>query len=354
MGLEGGSLSGMKLGLNLGLFATAVADNFMLVEEAERLGYDSVWTAEAYGSDAVTPLAYIAARTERIKLGTGVMQMPARTPAMTAMTASALDRMSDGRMLLGLGVSGPQVVEGWHGRPYGKPLGVTREYIEILRAMLARKEPVAYDGDFYQLPYTGDGATGLGKPLKLMNAPKNPRIPIYIAAIGPKNVTLAAEVADGWLPVFFSPERTNEVFRSGLDEGFGRSGVADKGTVFDIAPTVTALVTDDVEAGRLQMKPNLALYIGGMGAKNKNFYNDLARRYGYEAEAQHIQDLYLAGKKLEATMAVPDELVDEVCLVGPAERIRDRLDAWRDAGVSTLILGTSDVTTLRTVAELNG
>lgn len=354
MGLEGGSLSGMKLGLNLGLFATAVADNFMLVEEAERLGYDSVWTAEAYGSDAVTPLAYIAARTERIKLGTGVMQMPARTPAMTAMTASALDRMSDGRMLLGLGVSGPQVVEGWHGRPYGKPLGVTREYIEILRAMLARKEPVAYDGDFYQLPYTGDGATGLGKPLKLMNAPKNPRIPIYVAAIGPKNVTLAAEVADGWLPVFFSPERTNEVFRSGLDEGFGRSGVADKGTVFDIAPTVTALVTDDVEAGRLQMKPNLALYIGGMGAKNKNFYNDLARRYGYEAEAQHIQDLYLAGKKLEATMAVPDELVDEVCLVGPAERIRDRLDAWRDAGVSTLILGTSDVTTLRTVAELNG
>ncbi len=344
----------MKLGLNLGLFATAVADNFMLVEEAERLGYDSVWTAEAYGSDAVTPLAYIAARTERIKLGTGVMQMPARTPAMTAMTASALDRMSDGRMLLGLGVSGPQVVEGWHGRPYGKPLGVTREYIEILRAMLARKEPVAYDGDFYQLPYTGDGATGLGKPLKLMNAPKNPRIPIYVAAIGPKNVTLAAEVADGWLPVFFSPERTNEVFRSGLDEGFGRSGVADKGTVFDIAPTVTALVTDDVEAGRLQMKPNLALYIGGMGAKNKNFYNDLARRYGYEAEAQHIQDLYLAGKKLEATMAVPDELVDEVCLVGPAERIRDRLDAWRDAGVSTLILGTSDVTTLRTVAELNG
>lgn len=344
----------MKLGLNLGLFATAVADNFRLVEEAERLGYDSVWTAEAYGSDAVTPLAYIAARTERIKLGTGVMQMPARTPAMTAMTASALDRMSDGRVLLGLGVSGPQVVEGWHGRPYGKPLGVTREYIEILRAMLARKEPVAYDGDFYQLPYTGDGATGLGKPLKLMNAPKNPRIPIYLAAIGPKNVTLAAEVADGWLPVFFSPERTNDVFRSRLDEGFGRSGVADKGAVFDIAPTVAALVTDDVEAGRLQMKPNLALYIGGMGAKNKNFYNDLARRYGYEAEAQHIQDLYLAGKKMEATMAVPDDLVDEVCLVGPAERIKDRLDAWRDAGVSTLILGTSDITTLRTVAELNG
>lgn len=344
----------MKLGLNLGLFATAVADNFMLVEEAENLGYESVWTAEAYGSDAVTPLAYIAAKTERIKLGTGVMQMPGRTPAMTAMTATSLDRMSNGRMLLGLGVSGPQVVEGWHGRPYGKPLGVTREYIEILRTMFERKEPVAYQGTYYQLPYNGAGATGLGKPLKLMNRPKNPDIPIYLAAIGPKNVTLTAEIADGWLPVFFSPERTRSVYQPRLDEGFAKSRNPDKGATFDIAPTVAALVTDDIEGGRLQMKPTLALYIGGMGSKGRNFYNDLARRYGYEAEAENIQSLYLEGKKMEATLAVPDALVDEVCLVGPRERIGDRLEAWREAGVSTLVVGASDVTTLRTIAELNG
>lgn len=344
----------MKLGLNLGLFATAVADNFLLVDEAEQLGYDSVWTAEAYGSDAVTPLAYIAAKTERIKLGCGVMQMPARTPAMTAMTAASLDRMSNGRMLLGLGVSGPQVVEGWHGRPYGKPLGVTREYIEILRAIMARKEPVTYEGQYYQLPYRGPDASGLGKPLKLMARPKNPDIPIYLAAIGPKNVSLSAEVADGWLPVFFSPERTREVYEPRLKEGFEASGNPDKASVFEIAPTVASLVTDDVEAGRLQMKPNLALYIGGMGSKGRNFYNDLAHRYGYEEAAEKIQTLYLEGKKMEATMAVPDSLVDEVCLVGPKERIRDRLDAWREAGVSTLIVGATDVATLRTIAELNG
>jgi F420-dependent oxidoreductase-like protein len=344
----------MKLGLNLGLYGTAVADNFMLVEEAERLEYDSVWTAEAYGSDAVTPLAYIAARTERIKLGTGVLQMPARTPAMTAMTASSLDRMSNGRMLLGLGVSGPQVVEGWHGRPYGKPLGVTREYIEILRAMFERKEPVVYDGTYYQLPYRGEGATGLGKPLKLMSRPKSPDIPIYLAAIGPRNVSLAAEIADGWLPVFFSPERTREVYQQQLDDGFAASGNPNKADEFDIAPTVASLVTDDIEAGRLQMKPNLALYIGGMGSKGRNFYNDLARRYGFEEAAENIQSLYLAGKKMEATMAVPDELVDEVCLIGTKDRIRDRLDAWRDAGVSTLVVGATDVATLRTIAEVNG
>jgi F420-dependent oxidoreductase-like protein len=326
----------------------------MLVEEAELLGFDSVWTAEAYGSDAITPLAYIAAKTERIKLGAGVMQMPARTPAMTAMTASSLDRMSNGRMLLGLGVSGPQVVEGWHGRPYGKPLGVTREYIEILRAMFERKEPVEYDGTYYQLPYRGDDATGLGKPLKLMNRPRNPNIPIYLAAIGPNNVTLSAEVADGWLPVFFSPERTREVYQPHLDEGFARSGDPAKSETFDIAPTVAALVTDDIEAGRLQMKPNLALYIGGMGSKGRNFYNDLACRYGYEAEAEEIQNLYLDGKKMDATMAVPDALVDEVCLVGSKEQIRDRLDAWREAGVSTLVIGASDLATLRTIAEING
>jgi F420-dependent oxidoreductase-like protein len=342
----------MLLGLNLGLFGSAVAGNFGLIERAEQLGYDSVWTAEAYGSDAATPLAYIAARTERIKLGTGVMQMPARTPAMTAMTATTIDQMSNGRFLLGLGVSGPQVVEGWHGRPYGKPLGVTREYVEILRKIFARTELVTHEGAYYQLPYRGEDATGLGKPLKIMSKPKNPNLPIYIAAIGPKNVELTAEIADGWLPVFFSPERTRDVYEPRLSAGFAKSGDTEKSASFDVAPTVAALVTDDLEAGRMQMKPSLALYIGGMGAKGTNFYNDLARRYGYEEAAETIQNLYLEGKKMEATMAVPDALVDEVCLVGTRDRIKDRLEVWKDAGVTTLIVGASDHPTVKTIAEL--
>jgi F420-dependent oxidoreductase-like protein len=341
----------MKIGLNIGYFGTAIADDFGLITEAERLGYESVWTAEAYGSDAVTPLAFIAARTEKIKIGSAVLQMAARTPAMTAMTAATLDQMSGGRLLLGLGVSGPQVVEGWHGRPYGKPLGVTREYVEILRKIFARKEPVTYDGAYYQMPYAGEGATGLGKPLKIMSKPKNPDLPIYIAAIGPKNVELTAEIADGWLPIFFSPERTATVYQPLLEAGFARSGDDAKADRFDIAPTVSALVIDDVDAGRLQMKPALALYIGGMGAKGRNFYNDLARRYGYEEAAENIQDLYLDGKRMEATMAVPDALVDEVCLVGPADKVKDRLAAWDDAGVTNLIIAASDITTLRTIAE---
>lgn len=342
----------MKLGLNIGYFGTAIADSFGLISAVEDLGYDSVWTAEAYGSDAVTPLAWIAARTERIKIGSAVFQMPARTPAMTAMTATTLDVMSNGRFLLGLGVSGPQVVEGWHGRPYGKPLGVTREYVAILRKMFARDEPVTHDGAHYQLPYTGEGATGLGKPLKLMFRPKNPDLPIYIAAIGPKNVQLTAEIADGWLPIFLSPQRVRENYGELLETGFGLSGEENKAETFTIAPTVSALVTDDLDAGRLSMKPTLALYMGGMGAKGKNFYNDLACRYGYEADAEKIQDLYLAGRKMEATMAVPDALVDELCLVGSRERIRDSLEAWSEAGVTLLIVGTPDIPTLRVLAEL--
>ena len=342
----------MRLGLNIGYFGTAIADDFTLISTAEDLGFDSVWTAEAYGADALTPLAWIAARTTRIKVGAGVFQIPARTPGMTAMTASTLDIMSDGRFLLGLGVSGPQVVEGWHGRPYGKPLGVTREYVAIVRKMLARDEPVSFDGANYQLPYVGDGATGLGLPLKLMHRPKNADLPIYIAAIGPKNVSLTAEIADGWLPVFLSPERVSETYGPHLAAGFERSGEDGKEGRFDIAPTLTAVVTDDVDNGRLSVKPFLALYIGGMGAKGRNFYNDLACRYGYEAEAEKIQDLYLAGKKMEATMAVPDALVDELALVGSKERIADRLDAWRDAGVTTMIISTSDIATMRVMAEL--
>ena len=341
----------MNLGLNIGYFGTAISDNFGLIAAAEDMGYDSVWTAEAYGADALTPLAWIAARTERIKIGSAVFQIPARTPAMTAMSAMTLDVMSNGRFLLGLGVSGPQVVEGWHGKPFGKPLQVTREYVAIVRKMLARDEPVEYDGTYYQLPYQGDDASGLGKPLKMMMKPKNPNLPILIAAIGPKNVELTAEIADGWLPVFFSPERSASIYRPLLDAGFERSGENDKAERFQIVPTVSAIVTDDLDAGRLQMKPFLALYIGGMGAKGRNFYNDLACRYGYEKEAEQIQDLYLAGKKMEATLAVPDALVDETCLVGSSERIKDRLESWEEAGVSTLNIATTDLTTLRTIAE---
>lgn len=342
----------VKLALNIGYYGTAIADDFSIIELAEDLGFDSVWTAEAYGSDALTPLAWIAARTTRIRIGSGVFQMPARTPAMTAMTAATIDQMSGGRFLLGLGVSGPQVVEGWHGRAFGKPLTVTREYVAVVRAMLARDAPVAFEGSVYRLPYDGDDATGLGKPLKMMIGPSNRNLPIYLAAIGPRNVELTAEIADGWLPIFFSPERTSEIYAPLLEAGFARSDVDDKRSVFDIAPTVSALVTDDLASARLQMKPQLGLYIGGMGAKGRNFYNDLARRYGYEREAEEIQDLYLAGKKMEATMAVPDSLVDEVCLIGSKDMIKDRLDAWRDAGVGTLILGTSDTTTMRVIAEL--
>ena len=341
----------MRLGLNIGYYGTAIADNFSLIELVEDLGYDSVWTAEAYGSDALTPLAWIAARTERIRVGSAVFQMPARTPAMTAMTAATIDQMSHGRFLLGLGVSGPQVVEGWHGRAFGKPLQVTREYVEIVRRILARDQPVEFAGTYYELPYRGDDATGLGKPLKSMIGPTNSELPIYLAAIGPRNVELTAEIADGWLPVFYSPERSASQYGPLLRSGFDASGDPAKAEHFDIAPTVTALITDDVESGRLQMKPQLALYIGGMGAKGRNFYNDLARRYGFEEAAETIQDLYLAGKKMEATMAVPDELVDEVCLVGSAEAVTDRLEAWKASGVGTLIVGSSDPTTLRVIAE---
>jgi len=342
----------VRLGLNLGYWGTALAGDTTLVTEAERLGYDSVWTAEAYGSDAVTPLAYLAARTERIKLGSGILQMPARTPAMTAMTAATLDEMSGGRFLLGLGVSGPQVVEGWHGRPYGKPLRMTREYIEIVRKILARDEPVEFDGEYYQMPYRGPGTTGVGKALKLISKPRNPNLPIYLAAIGPNNVRLAAEIADGWLPVFYSPEQAGSIFRPVLDEGFSRSGEAGKAERFDTAVSVLVFLDDNLERARLAAKPMLSLYIGGMGAKGKNFYHDLAHRYGYGDAADRIQESYLSGRKIEAMRAVPDELVDEVSLVGSRERVADRLEAWKESGVTTLIAGTTDLTTVRTLAEL--
>jgi F420-dependent oxidoreductase-like protein len=320
-----------------------------LAQEADRLGFHSVWTAEAYGSDAVTTLTWLAAKTEKINVGTAIMQMTARAPAMTAMTAATLDLLTGGRMLLGIGASGPQVVEGWHGVPYGKPVTRAREYVEIIRKILKREQPLEHHSEHYDIPCKG--GSGLGKPLKLIIHPLRSNIPIYLAAVGPKNVALAAEVADGWLPVFFSPERIG-VYREWLDEGFAKAGGGKDLTVFDIAPTATIVMGDDVAACRNTIKPHLALYIGGMGAREKNFYFNIACRYGYEEAARKIQDLYLAGKKMEAIAAVPDELVDEVALCGPRERIAERLEAWKTSGITTLICGASDIKTLRVMAEL--
>ncbi len=340
----------MKLGLNLGYLTRDRPTDMGLVLEAERLGYDSVWAAEAWGSDAVTVLSWVGARTTTINLGSAILQMPARTPSMTAMTAATLDRLSGGRVLLGLGLSGPQVVEGWHGEPYGKPLGKTREYVSIVRDALRREQPLTHEGTHYEIPYAGPEATGLGKPLKLMTHPLRSEIPIYLAAIGPKNVALTAEIADGWLPVFYSPERAADVFGPSLAAGLAKS--TNPGKAFDVAPSVAAVISDDVETARNRLRPQTALYVGGMGAKGRNFYNDLAARYGYEAEAERIQDLYLAGEKMAALAAVPDQLLDEVNLVGTRDMVRDRLDVWKGAGVSTMLVSVNDVSTLRTLAEL--
>jgi F420-dependent oxidoreductase-like protein len=344
----------MRLGINLGYqdWGTGLPAAVELAQEADRLGYSSGWTAEAYGTDAVTPLTWLMAHTERMSWGTSIMQMPARSPAMTAMTAATLDLMSNGRFLLGLGASGPQVSEGWHGDPYGKPLGKTREYVEIVRAILRREAPLEHHGTYYDIPYTGAGASGLGKPLKLIVHPKRADLPIYLAAIGPRNVALAAEIADGWLPMFFSPERLRATYGESLDGGFARAAADKSLDSFDIAPTAIVAIGDDLDALRSMVKPMVALYVGGMGARGKNFYNDLACRYGYEAAAKEIQDLYLDGKKGEAIGAVPDELVDEVSLLGPRERIADRLEAWKSSGITTLILGAGQPEALRVMAEL--
>jgi F420-dependent oxidoreductase-like protein len=339
----------MRLALSLNYSGAAMSLDIARIAEAERLGYDSVWTAEAYGSDAVVPAAWIAARTERIHIGTGIMQIPARTPAMTAMTAMTLDALSGGRFRLGLGVSGPQVAEGWHGQPFGKPLVKTREYIEIVRAVLRREKPVEFRGEYYQIPYAGPGATGLGKPLRSILHGRAD-LPIYLAAVGPKNVALAAEIADGWIPVFFSARRP-QLFQEWLSAGFKAAGRSPATSRFDVMPMVPVVVGDDVAACRAAVKPRLALYVGGMGARGRNFYNDIARRYGYEDAAQRIQDAYLAGRKDEATAAVPDALVDEVALCGPRERLRERLAEWKTSGATTLMV-TGDATAVRTMAEL--
>jgi F420-dependent oxidoreductase-like protein len=338
----------MRLGLQLGyddpLGAVALA------EEADRLGFHSVWTSEAYGSDAVTPMAWIAARTERINVGSGIMQMPARSPATTAATVATLDLLSGGRALLGLGTSGPQVAEGWHGQAWGKPLARTREYVEIVRTILRREAPLEHHGEHYDVPYTGAGATGLGKPLKLIIHPLRADVPVYLAAIGPQNVALAAEIADGWLPIFFSPERFASVHGPSLEEGFARRGGRPAG--WDLAPLVPIVVADDVQACRDVLKPLVALYVGGMGARGQNFYTRLARRYGFEDAAGRIQDLFLDGKKGDAAAAVPDQLVDEIALIGDRARIADRLAAWRACGATTLVLQARQPEALRLVAEL--
>jgi F420-dependent oxidoreductase-like protein len=330
----------VKLGLQIGY--DDPRGGVALAQEADRLGFDSVWTSEAWGADAVTVASWIAATTERVGIGTAIMQMPARTPATTVMTVATLDQLSGGRVLLGLGTSGPQVVEGWHGVPWGKPLLRTREYVEIVRAAL-RRETVEHHGEHYDIPYSRDGSTGLGKPLKLILKPLRREVPIYLAALGPKNVALAAEIADGWLPIFFSPERFHEVHGPSLTD-------APEG--FEVAPFCPVLVDDDVQACRDLLKPMLALYIGGMGARGKNFYNALTQRYGYEEAAKSIQDAFLDGRKSEAAMLVPDELVDEIALVGPKERIAERLERWREVGISTLVVQTKQKEALAVMAEL--
>jgi F420-dependent oxidoreductase-like protein len=312
-----------------------------LIKEAESLGFSSVWTAEAWGSDAVSPAAWILAQTEKIHVGTAIMQMPGRTPAMTAMTAMTLYALSEGRFILGLGPSGPQVVEGWHGVAYGRPLTRTKEYISIIRTILAREERLTHEGYHYQIPYRGEGATGLGKPLKSI-LHGDPALKIYTASISPKGMECAGEVADGVFPVWMNPERF-DIFDESLEKGFAKAGGGKSLADFEVAPFVTTIMGDDIEKCRAPVKASMALYIGGMGARGKNFYNDYAKRLGYEEAAVTIQDLYLDGKKAEAAAAVPDALIDDVALVGPEARIRDRLQIWKEAGrkghVGSMLIG---------------
>lgn len=340
----------MQLGIAMQYWGSGKGFDPELVKEADRLGYHSLWAAEAWGSDAVTVLAYAAAITEEIRLGAGILQMPARTPAMTAMTATTLNELSAGRFILGLGLSGPQVVEGWHGVAYGKPLGRTREYVEIVRRIVARGEPLTHAGDHYRIPYDGPDATGLGRPLKLLTHPSH-SLPIFLAAIGPKNVRLTAEIADGWLPVFYSPTHTPQVFGEILAEGFAAADENKRGR-FTIAPSATVVVTADKDAAIRAVKPHLALYIGGMGAKGRNFYNDLAVRYGFADAAAEVQELYLDGKRGAAVAAIPDDLVDAVTIIGEEAEVREKLTIWKESGVDLLLVNTPDPVTLRKLPEL--
>jgi len=340
----------MKLGLLTGYFGPDIRIDYDLILEAERLGYSSVWTSEAYGCDAIVPLAFVAAKTTTIGLGTAIMQMPARTPAMAAMTAMTIDRLSGGRFCLGIGPSGPQVVEGWHGVAYGRPLSRTREYVSIVRKVLAREGRLEHHGYHYQIPYTGEGATGLGKPLKsILHGRADMKI--YTAAITPKGLACSGEVADGVFPVWMDPDKP-ETLVPYIEEGFAKRDNAKSPGDFDIAPFVTCIVGDDIDNCRMPVKGMLALYIGGMGARGKNFYTDYAARLGYEEAALKIQDLYLDGKKAEAMAAVPDELADSISLVGTRERIAERIEAWKKSPATTLLLGAQQPEAIQLLAEL--
>lgn len=336
-------MTDLKIGIQMGYWGAAPNPQMVdIAQEAERLGYDAIFTAEAWGSDCFTPLSWIGAHTKRIRLGTGVVQLSARTPAATAMAALTLDHLSQGRMILGLGVSGPQVVEGWYGQPFAQPISRTREYVSIIRKILAREEPVTNDGKHYPLPYRGPGSWDLGKPLRAITHPLRADLPIFLGAEGPKNVTMAAELCDGWLPLYYSPYR-QEVY---ADQ------IKNRAPGFEIMQGVSINICDDVEEGLRPIKENLALYVGGMGAKKANFHNDLIGRMGLEAEAAEIQELFMAGKRDAAVAAVPSSFADEVSLVGPVARIKDRLQAWRDSPVTSLLVNARSQAELQTYAEL--
>jgi F420-dependent oxidoreductase-like protein len=326
----------LKLGYNTGYWGQGPPHGALdAIKDAERLGFDSIWTAEAYGSDAITPLAWWGAHTERVKLGTGIIQMSARTPSATAMAAMTLDHLSEGRFILGLGASGPQVVEGWYGQPYPKPLARTREYVEIVRSIIRRDQPVEYHGQFYDMPYKG--GTGLGKPLKSTIHPRRPQIPIYLGAEGPKNVALSAEICDGWLPLFFSPKE-DAFYRQCLAEGFAAAGDPGKADRFEVAATLMVIPGEDAEKCADMVRPFLALYAGGMGARGANFHFEVFARMGYEDVALKVQDLYLAGKKDEAAAAIPLQMVEDVALVGPPDKIKAELDQWRESCITTFLV----------------
>ena len=341
----------MKLGFHTGYWSSGPPEGITdAIALAEKLGFDSIWTAEAYGSDCLTPLAWWGAATSTLRLGTNVLQISARTPAATAMAAMTLDHLSGGRFVLGIGASGPQVVEGWYGQSYPKPLARTREYVEVIRAILRRDVPVTHDGEFYPLPYPG--GTNLGKPLKSTVHPLRTDIPIFLGAEGPKNVALAAEIADGWLPMFFSP-KTDDFYRAALTEGFARPGARRSFADFEVPAFLPVIVHDDVEEAAAFVKPSIALYIGGMGAKSMNFHADVFSRMGYEAQAQVIQEHYLNGRKSEAIAAVPTELIEDIALIGPAAKIKDELQKW-DATVVTSLLVQTHVSMLPAIADLLG
>ncbi|GGM74150.1 putative luciferase-like protein [Lentzea pudingi] len=339
----------MKLGLQLGYWGAQPPQNAAeLVAAAEEFGFDAVFAAEAWGSDAFTPLAWWGSETSRVRLGTSVVQMSARTPAACAMHALTLDHLSGGRFILGLGVSGPQVVEGWYGRPFAKPLARTREYVSILRQVMAREAPVRNDGPHYPLPYQGPGALGLGKPLKPITHPLRADLPIWLGAEGPRNVALTSEIADGWLAIYYAP-RLAGMYDEWLDEGFAKSGRGREN--FEVAATCQVVVTDDPASVRAMLKPFVALYIGGMGAPGMNFHAEVFTRMGYGEVVEDVGRLFQAGRKDEAAQVVPDELVAEISIVGDVEHVREEVRRWEKAGVTTLLVGCRDVASIKALSE---